>query len=162
MVFRREKGLCYNCDEKWSSSHRCKGCILLFIVDPEEPNTTPESTPLKPTNPATDLYTSPNPPHISLHALSGLSVLENFRIYGSINGVHLTVLIDCRGTQNFIQLRMAKGTSQLQILHLCVSWLAIAPSWTVANSVSPPLCFSRPTCSQCLSTAFPSVALMSF
>lgn len=23
MAYRREKGLCYNCDEKWSSSHRC-------------------------------------------------------------------------------------------------------------------------------------------
>lgn len=31
MAFRRERGLCYNCDDKWSSGHRCKGRILLFV-----------------------------------------------------------------------------------------------------------------------------------
>jgi len=33
MAFRREKGLCYNCDEKWNAGHRCKGKVILFIAD---------------------------------------------------------------------------------------------------------------------------------
>lgn len=36
MVLRREKGLCYNCDEKWSSSHKCRGRILLLIIESNE------------------------------------------------------------------------------------------------------------------------------
>lgn len=38
MAFRCEKGLCYNCDEKWSSSHQCKGRVLFLIADSEEPS----------------------------------------------------------------------------------------------------------------------------
>ena len=43
MALHREKGLCYNCDEKWNSTHRCKGRVLLFIADnttsePDDPN----------------------------------------------------------------------------------------------------------------------------
>lgn len=33
IAFCRKKGLCYNCDEKWNSNHRCKGRILLFIAN---------------------------------------------------------------------------------------------------------------------------------
>lgn len=54
MVFRREKGLCYNCDEKWSSSHRCKGRILLFIADEPDP-----SPPLSPSSDPTPLDPEP-------------------------------------------------------------------------------------------------------
>lgn len=41
MAFRREKGLCYNCDEKWNANHRCKGRVMLFIAD--EQSTTSDS-----------------------------------------------------------------------------------------------------------------------
>lgn len=54
MAFRREKGLCYNCDEKWSSSHRCKGRILLFIADEPDP-----SPPLSPSSDPTPLDPEP-------------------------------------------------------------------------------------------------------
>ncbi|KAK9169435.1 hypothetical protein Syun_001575 [Stephania yunnanensis] len=32
MAARREKGLCFNCEEKFSPGHRCKGKHLLYIV----------------------------------------------------------------------------------------------------------------------------------
>ena len=28
---KMEKGLCYNCDRKWSSAHKCKGKFLLLL-----------------------------------------------------------------------------------------------------------------------------------
>ena len=28
---RRRKGLCYNCDDKWSPEHKCKGAKLFFV-----------------------------------------------------------------------------------------------------------------------------------
>lgn len=39
IAFRREKGLCYNCDEKWNTNHRCKGQVMLLIADEQSPNT---------------------------------------------------------------------------------------------------------------------------
>ncbi|MCI23468.1 hypothetical protein A2U01_0044648, partial [Trifolium medium] len=36
MTERREKGLCFNCDERFSRAHRCKARFLLFIADEDE------------------------------------------------------------------------------------------------------------------------------
>jgi hypothetical protein len=36
MTERREKGQCFNCDERFSRNHRCKARFLLFITDDEE------------------------------------------------------------------------------------------------------------------------------
>nr|KYP48231.1 hypothetical protein KK1_030115 [Cajanus cajan] len=49
----REKGLCYNCNEKFSSGHRCKGSALLLIAD-DTSHTTSDLDPLfmNPQNPA--------------------------------------------------------------------------------------------------------------
>lgn len=123
MALRREKGLCYNCDEKWSSSHRCKGRVLLFIAD-ESDELTPEPSPLDMESP-TSLTIDPdtNQPHISLHALSGLPSSETFRLTGTINHSNLTILIDSGSTHNFLQPRIAQflrlkpqSTSPLHVL----------------------------------------------
>ena len=121
MAFRREKGLCYNCDEKWSSTHRCKGRVLLFIADNPSP-TSEETLPNLPTPPSPDQEPENLPdhdppsdldlPHISLHALSGLPSSETFRLEGIINHTSLTILIDSGSTHNFLQPRIA------QFLHL--------------------------------------------
>ena len=121
MALRREKGLYYNCDEKWSSTHRCKGCMPLFIADnpspvPDEPILDLPSTPSPEQEPATSLDFDPssdlNSPHVSLHALSGLPSSETFRLVGVINHTSLTILIDSGSTHNFLQPRIA------QFLHL--------------------------------------------
>ena len=31
MEERRKQGLCYNCDEKWHSGHKCKGAKLFLL-----------------------------------------------------------------------------------------------------------------------------------
>ena len=31
LLEKREKGLCYNCDQKWSSAHKCKSKFLLLL-----------------------------------------------------------------------------------------------------------------------------------
>ncbi|XP_028181354.1 uncharacterized protein LOC114368228 [Glycine soja] len=121
MALRREKGLCYNCDEKWSSTHRCKGRILLFIADnpsliQEEPIPEPSLPSIPEPTPASTLdFDTPselNLPHVSLHAFSGLPSSETFRLVRVINHSSLTILIDSGSTHNFLQPRIA------QFLHL--------------------------------------------
>lgn len=133
MALRREKGLCYNCDDKWSSTHRCKGRVLLFIADnptpnPNEPNLdlpSPSSSDQEPItsldfDPVTDL----NPPHVSLHALLGLPSSETFCLISVINHTHLTILIDSSSTHNFLQPRIAQflrlNTQNTNPLHVLV------------------------------------------
>ena len=116
MAFRREKGLCYNCDEKWSSGHHCKGKIQLFIADNFALDSKLDSATLTDSDATNsdDLEATIDTqcPHISLHALSGLSSSDTSRLYGTINQAHLTILIDSGSTHNFLQPRVA------QFLHL--------------------------------------------
>ena len=72
MIERREKGLCYNCDEKFHQWHRCKGQMLalLPIEDHEETPEDPTFLLMEPesgTVESTDLEL----PEISFHALAG-------------------------------------------------------------------------------------------
>ena len=119
MAYRREKGLCYNCDEKWSSSHRCKGRVLFLIADSEEPlpsgvtlDDLPQTNPpeLHPDSlePKSTFDPSTLQPHVSLHAMAGVPATDTFRLYGFINKKHVTILIDSGSTHNFIQPRVAK------------------------------------------------------
>ena len=119
MAYRREKGLCYNCDEKWSSSHRCKGRVLFFIANSDEPSS-PESSPSEPLSPSKTEHdqtmlevTQPfDPaslqPHISLHAMAGVPATDTFRLYGLINNTRVTILVDSGSTHNFVQPWVAK------------------------------------------------------
>lgn len=119
MAYKREKGLCYNCDEKWSSSHRCKGRVLLLIADSDESSPTgssfDEQTPTLPHEPNPDplephstFDPTPFQPHISLYAMAGVLATNTFRLYGSINNTHVIILINSGSTHNFIQPRIAK------------------------------------------------------
>ncbi|KAK2358597.1 hypothetical protein QL285_095771 [Trifolium repens] len=77
---RREKGLCYNCDDKYAPGHRCKRSFHILIVSPElEPlNTDPLTLALLDSVPFES--TEPDPPNdltqaqISLHALMGHTI----------------------------------------------------------------------------------------
>lgn len=107
MVFRRKKGMCYNCDEKWNSNHKWKIPILLFIVD--TPNSPPSPDLPSPETLDPDFDPLPTPiPHISLNALSGLTAPETFHIYGSIHQARLTVLIDSGSTHHFVKPRVVR------------------------------------------------------
>nr|KYP48232.1 hypothetical protein KK1_030116 [Cajanus cajan] len=46
LASRREKGLCYNCNEKFSAGHRCKGSALLLIADDTSHTTSDLDTPI--------------------------------------------------------------------------------------------------------------------
>ena len=45
MASCREKGLCYNCDEKWNASHKCPSRIFLLITEPEDTPIDPHPNP---------------------------------------------------------------------------------------------------------------------
>ena len=102
MQARREKGLCFNCDEKFALGHKCRlqqaflievveeyvdGCELISDDKEEERVAIPE---------------------ISLHALSDISTLQTMRVVGTIRGQRLLVLIDSGSTHNFVNVKFAK------------------------------------------------------
>lgn len=122
MAYRQKKGLCYNCDEKWSSSHRCKGRVLFLVADSDESSSSKLTLAEYPHSPIPELTfipDEPNPtsdpaslqPHINLHALAGVPASDTFRLYGLINSARVTILVDSGSTHNFVQPRVAKFLS---------------------------------------------------
>ena len=115
---RRERGLCFYCDEKYNRSHRCASRFFLLVAneDPEDdllnPNISPPLSP-KPTRPDNSnnpTHSQPDLPQaqISLHALSGHTAPETLRMTGRISTQSVVILIDGGSTHNFVQARLVK------------------------------------------------------
>lgn len=105
MATRRDQGLCYHCDDKWSQGHRCKPRLHLLIADEDlEPSS---GFPL----PDSLTYTTPKPgltPQISLNAMEGTPAPQTFRLLDSLCHHQVVILVDGGSTHNFIQSRVAK------------------------------------------------------
>ena len=99
----RDKGLCYNCDEKFGPGHRCKTqqVFLLEVMGKEGEIDGPTVT-------IEEEEDSTTTPEISLHALVGVSSPQTIRVTGIINGRPLHILIDSGSTHNFVSLKFAK------------------------------------------------------
>ncbi|GAU26218.1 hypothetical protein TSUD_354400 [Trifolium subterraneum] len=113
---RREKGLCYNCDEKYQRGHRCKRLFHLLIVEPDEPSDEASlfqlegnnSDPTNEVDTPLELGVDVDPAQISLHALMGHSIPQTLRVMGRIHQTPVAVLIDSGSTHNFLQDRVAR------------------------------------------------------
>lgn len=111
---RREKGLCYYCDEKYAPGHRCKRSFHIMIAEPEpEPDPEDQLT-LAMLDSGSTSQTLPEPDpelnsaQISLHALLGHTIPQTLKVKGQIQHNPVVILIDSGSTHNFIQDRIAK------------------------------------------------------
>ncbi|CAM8999668.1 unnamed protein product [Rhodiola kirilowii] len=114
MAARREKGLCFNCDDKFLPGHRCRPrfqCLLmeetadtegfeLVELDPSNNHEQPEPTTTQPHHdPA---------PCITFHALQGRTAPSTLRFHAVSYGQPMLVLVDSGSTHNFVQTRVAR------------------------------------------------------
>ncbi|VFQ69620.1 unnamed protein product [Cuscuta campestris] len=99
---RDAKGLCYNCDEKWTKGHCC-GRFLLLIEDEDDAD---DQQPLDVTVLAADVS--------SLNSMAGVTTPRSLRLSGMLSESVVEVLIDGGSTHNFIH------PSIVERLHLTV------------------------------------------
>ena len=107
MAARREKGICYNCDERFTPGHRCKPALFLCLLDSEcidlpsldsdDVIEEPVSVEIEPPPPPPDIQ-----PMISLYAFEGRAAPQTLRLAGAVRGKPVVVLVDGGSTHNFM------------------------------------------------------------
>ena len=97
---RRVKGLCFNCDNKYSNGHKCGEKKLFYIECEEEEHKEWES----PQGDDLEAIT----PTISCHALHGINTPQTLKIEGYIKNKKVIVLIDSGSNHDFIHYKLAK------------------------------------------------------
>ena len=107
MQLRREKGLCYFCDDKFTFNHKCPNRQFLMLQNEDEGNQV--CSELEAMEPEEVLVETPeNEHHLSLNALKGGTGVGNIRFSAQIQGRMIKVLVDGGSSDNFIQPRIAK------------------------------------------------------
>ena len=95
---KREKGLCYNCDKKYTPTHRCRSRYLLLLGTDDADEQLIEGD-------LTDPHLDEDIPGdiYSLNALMGHPYARALRLEGIFGDHRFHVLIDSGSTHNFIK-----------------------------------------------------------
>ncbi|XP_026442759.1 uncharacterized protein LOC113342415 [Papaver somniferum] len=106
MRIRRDKGLCYNCDEVYALGHKCKGRQQLFMVQTE--NFDSQDTEVE-DEVFEEAVESPveSDMEISLHALTGTTTGDTIRIPSLLKRQSVFILIGTGSTTSFIDCSLA-------------------------------------------------------
>jgi hypothetical protein len=106
---RKQKGLCFNCDNKYSKGHKC-GEKKLFYIDCEEEEEQEQEQEQEPSQDENveAISFEELTPTISCNALDGISTPQTLKIEGYIKKKKVIVLIDSGSTHNFILYKLAK------------------------------------------------------
>ncbi|XP_028776266.1 uncharacterized protein LOC114733022 [Neltuma alba] len=100
MQIRREKGLCYTCDEKFSPTHKCANKQLMMLHSEEDSEDVTEEHDEVPVESTFH--------HLSLHALRGTQGPATIRFNGSIYGTNVQILLDGGSSDNFLHPRIVQ------------------------------------------------------
>jgi hypothetical protein len=115
MVECQLKGLCYNCDEKYFSRHKCKEqnifMAILEDVLEEDVEAPLVFVSLEPTNITPPSDPPEVEPIISLNALTGFSAPQTLKLIGYIKHRKVIILVDSGSTHNFVHRRIAQETN---------------------------------------------------
>nr|KAJ0228165.1 hypothetical protein LSAT_V11C100046520 [Lactuca sativa] len=112
LQYKRSKGLCFRCDEKWSAGHQCKRKELSVLLMQEEE--TGEEDPPDEVNEFANLDTNELPliSGVCLNSVTGNLNPKTLKLKGIIKDTEVVVLIDPGATHNFLSLATI---DQLQI-----------------------------------------------
>ncbi|CAA0831728.1 Unknown protein, partial [Striga hermonthica] len=95
---RREKGLCYKCEERFTSGHQCERLFLIDVIEEDEKEAY-EEQPAQQVNEVLE---------ISVNAMAGLQGPRTIQLPAMIKKRPIEVLVDTGSSHNFICDRIRK------------------------------------------------------
>lgn len=101
MEARKDKGLCFNCDEKYLRGHRCQKRQLFLLIGDDEEEVNEQNLQELMGDELEDVQ-------ISMHALVGSNSFRTMRVQGQLKGRTITILIDSGSPHNFIEPKVVK------------------------------------------------------
>lgn len=110
MQEKREKGLCFRCDGKWTAGHRCLRRELSILCAEEDEEEAvelaeEEAVELAEEEPEEEEDDSPA---ISLNSVMGITSPKTMKMRGTISGQNVVVMIDPGATHNFISISVVE------------------------------------------------------
>jgi hypothetical protein len=104
MKERRDRGLCYYCDDRWQPGHKCKSPRLYLLSGLELPFEVPSDDVHYDSNevvePVPEFEVAEcKDPEISLNAIAGSLGVKCMRLLGSILQHRVSILVDSGSTQ---------------------------------------------------------------
>lgn len=127
---KKQKGLCFHCDQKYEPGHDCRKKKLYMILDEDSPfdDSAKEDMTIEwEDNCHEEEKEEENEvARVSLHAMAGTKGACTLKVQGQLQGRNVSILIDSGSTHNFMSQNLAK---QLQLSQQPCSPFSI----TVAN-----------------------------
>ncbi|CAA0810448.1 Unknown protein, partial [Striga hermonthica] len=95
---RREKGLCFKCEEKFTPGHQCKQTFVIEVANPDDEEAEVEEE-LHQEEETEALHEEPE---ISMHAMAGIRGPRTMRLPAWVKDRKVVVLVDNGSSHNFI------------------------------------------------------------
>ncbi|XP_063950102.1 uncharacterized protein LOC135152878, partial [Daucus carota subsp. sativus] len=103
LQLKREKGLCYRCDDKWSLGHRYKRKELSVLLTADtEDDETDHGIPSPSSEEPSEVCPNSPQPEISLNSVMGLTSPRTLKLRGQIGSSEVVIMVDPGATHNFI------------------------------------------------------------
>lgn len=108
---RKQKGLCFHCDQKFEPGHDCRKKKLYLLMGDNSSNCDPDEELAliwEAECPAPDNKPPKNEVKVSLNAMTGSKGACTLKVQGYLKGKLIHILIDSGSTHNFLSQHLAK------------------------------------------------------
>ncbi|CAA0815832.1 Unknown protein, partial [Striga hermonthica] len=99
---RREKGLCFKCDEKFTLGHQCKQAFVIHVIGDEEPEIEEDW------KQEVEIGVPEEEAEISMHAMAGTKGPKTMRLPACVKDRRIVVLVDNGSSHNFINATLSQ------------------------------------------------------
>ncbi|KAL5826976.1 hypothetical protein ACOSQ3_018822 [Xanthoceras sorbifolium] len=131
MKTRRDKGLCYNCDEPYTYGHQCTKKRLYMLMGEDEEDQEID-TEIEEVHEKSEPEICKEEMSISHHALTGCAGLQTIRLRGKVRHREITILVDSGSTHNFLDPNTAQLTG-VEIEETETLWVTVGGGGKISS-----------------------------